>query len=171
LTGSAARAVRRPDMICSWPSPWRPTKGVRDMPASEALNDTDKVIHIIGTYDLSMSPEMLESIRRSVGDSTRGNGDQLSEERAAVVLARYLYALVIAELHSGNDAGTSDGILDVWARFTQQAMYRSDLGLIKMALFDEEILPLIDEAERIFREQVLNRKEPRPHMRGVGVLF
>jgi hypothetical protein len=32
-------------------------------------------------------------------------------------------------------------------------MYRSDLGLINMVLFDHEILPLIDDVERILEQE------------------
>ena len=32
-------------------------------------------------------------------------------------------------------------------------MYRSDLGLINMVLFDHEILPLIDDVEQILEQE------------------
>jgi hypothetical protein len=53
------------------------------------------------------------------------------------------------------DAG---GLLAAWSKFTQQVMYRADLGLINMALFNHEILPLIDGVERIVEERVPGRR-------------
>jgi hypothetical protein len=125
------------------------------MPASKAKNHAEKVIHIIGTYGLPLQPDVLESFRKSLSGSTQKSCHLLSEEEAAMVLARHLYPKVTAALRSGNDSPVVDAILDAWARFAQQAMYRSDLGLIHMALFNEEILPLIDDVERTFREKIL----------------
>jgi hypothetical protein len=141
------------------------------MPASNVMSYTDKVIHVIGTYGLPVRPEVIESIRQSMDDAAQHNGNLLLQEQAAMTLVGHLYPMVIAALRSGNDARGGDEILDAWSKFTQQAMYRSDLGLINLTLFNEEILPLIDDVERVFRDHVLNREDPQPHLvpRGVGI--
>ena len=121
------------------------------MPVRKAMNHTDKVMHIIATYRLPLQPRMLESFRRDIQDSAPADRNRLAEEEAAIFLARRLYPMVLAELRSGID---SRAILDTWSKFTQQSMYRSDLGLINMVLFNHEILSLIDDVERIVQAQV-----------------
>jgi len=123
------------------------------VPATKRMNFADKVMHIIGTYGLPLQPEMLASFRRHIQDRTPGNRNRLAEEEAAIFLAHRLYAMVIAELRAGIDSRTISTILDAWSKFAQQSMYRSDLGLINMVLFDHEILPLIDDVERILEEE------------------
>ena len=120
------------------------------MLARKATRFADKAAHIIGTYGLPLPSEILDSLRRALRDSNPNGGNRLAEEEAAIFLARSLHAMAIAALRSGIDAG---GILAAWSRFTQQVMYRADLGLVNMALFDNEILPLIDGVERILREK------------------
>ena len=121
------------------------------MPAPKATRFADKAAHIIGTYGLPLPSELLDALRRELRASNPNGRNRLAEEEAAVFLARALHAKAIAALGSGIDAG---GILAVWPRFTQQVMFRADLGLINMALFNDEILPLIDGVERIFREKI-----------------
>jgi len=120
------------------------------VPARKATRFADKAAHIIGTYGLPLQSEVLDSLRRELRDSNPNGGNRLAEEVAAIFLARSLHAMAIAALRSDIDAG---GILAAWSRFTQQVMYRADLGLINMALLDNEILPLIDGVERILREK------------------
>ena len=123
------------------------------MSATKCMNFADKVMHIIGTYGLPLQPEIRESLRRHIKDTRPEHRNRLAEEEAAIILARRLHAMVIAELRSGIDSRSMDGILRSWSKFTQQSMYRSDLGLINMVLFDHEILPLIDDVERILEEE------------------
>lgn len=123
------------------------------MPATKRMNFADKVVHIIATYGLPLQPDTLESFRRLVNDTDMKNRNRLAEEEAAIFLAHRLYAMVIAELRSGIDIRATNAILDSWSKFTQQSMYRSDLGLINMVFFDHEILPLIDDVERIIQEK------------------
>jgi hypothetical protein len=122
------------------------------MSATKSMIFADKVVHVIATYGLELQPEMLESFRRYLQDTAARNCDRFAEEEAALFLARRLYAMVIAELRSGIDSRAMNGILDSWSKFTRQSMYRSDLGLINMVLFDHEILPLIDDLERRLEE-------------------
>ncbi len=117
------------------------------------MNYADKVVHIIGTYRLPLQSQVLESFRCDMRDSTPRDRNRIAEEGAAIFLARRLYPMVMAELRSGIDCRATGGILDAWSKFTQQAMYRSDLGLINLVLFNDEILPLIDDVERILREE------------------
>ena len=123
------------------------------MPAIRSINVADKVMHIIGTYRLLLRPEILESLRRDIKDAPAQSRKRLAEEQAAILLAHRLHAMVVAELRSGIDARAIESILDAWRKFTQQSMYRSDLGLINMVLFDHEILPLIDDVEQILEEK------------------
>ena len=123
------------------------------MPARKATRFADKAAHIIGTYGLPLPSEILDSLRRALRDSNPNGGNRLAEEEAAIFLARSLHAMAIAALRSDIDACAAGGILAAWSRFTQQVMYRADLGLVNMALFDNEILPLIDGVERILREK------------------
>jgi hypothetical protein len=109
----------------------------------------DKVAHIMGTYGLPLQPEVLDTLREDMRASKPGRHNRLAEEDAAIYLARSLHAMVMADLCACVGTSVIDGIHDAWARFTQQAMYRTDLGLINMVLFDHEILPLIDDVERI----------------------
>ena len=125
------------------------------MSATKHMNFADKVMHIIGTYGLPLQPEIRESLRRHIKDTRLEHRNRLAEEEAAIILARRLHAMVIAELRSGTDSRAIDGVLHSWSKFTQQSMYRSDLGLINMVLFDHEILPLIDDLERILEEESL----------------
>jgi hypothetical protein len=111
--------------------------------------DTDKVVHIMGTYGLPLQPEVLDTLREDMRASKLGRHNRLAEEDAAIYLARSLHAMVMADQCACVGTSTIDGIHDAWAKFTQQAMYRADLGLINMVLFDHEILPLIDDVERI----------------------
>ncbi len=120
------------------------------MPAPKPTRFAHKAAHIIGTYGLPLQPELLDSLRRELRDSNPNGGNRLAEEEAAIFLARALHAKVIAVLGSRTDAG---GLLAGWSKFTQQVMYRADLGLINMALLNNEILPLIDGVERILEEQ------------------
>jgi hypothetical protein len=121
------------------------------MPVRKVMNYANKVMHIITTYGLPLPPRMLESFRRDIRISARADRKRLVEEEAAIFLARRLYPMVLAELRSGIE---SRAILDTWSKFTQQSMYRSDIGLINMVLFNHEILPLIDDVERIVQENV-----------------
>ena len=123
------------------------------MLATKPMNFADKVMHIIATYGLPLQPETLESFRQLVEETDMKNRNRLAEEEAAIFLARRLYAMVIAELRSGIDIRARNAVLVSWSKFTQQSMYRSDLGLINMVLFDHEILPLIDDVERIVQEK------------------
>jgi hypothetical protein len=123
------------------------------MPATKSMNFADKVMHIITTYGLPLQPDTLETFRRLVHAADMNNRNRLAEEEAAIFLARRLYAMVVAELRSGTDTRAANVILDSWSKFSQQSMYRSDLGLINMILFDHEILPLIDDVERILQEK------------------
>lgn len=123
------------------------------MPTSKATSHADKVIHIIGTYGLSLQSGVRESFRQLLCVSTHRVAHLLSEEEAAMLLADHLYPALIAGLRSGVDASAIDDMLEVWLRFAQQAIYRSNLGLISMALFDDEILPLIDDVDRALREE------------------
>ena len=123
------------------------------MPATKCMNFADRVMHIIATYGLPLQPDTLESFRRLVKETDIKNRNRLAEEEAAIFLARRLYAMVIAELRSGIDIRARNAVLVSWSKFTQQSMYRSDLGLINMVLFDHEILPLIDDVERIVQEK------------------
>ena len=123
------------------------------MPATKRMNFADKVMHIIGTYGLRLQPEILESLRRHTQDTTAKSCNRLAEEEAAIALAHRLHAMVVAELPSGIDSPAMERVLVSWSKFTQQSMYRSDLGLINMVLFDHEILPLIDDVERILEQE------------------
>ncbi len=125
------------------------------MTAPKATRVADKAAHIIGTYGLPLQPELLDSLRQQLRDSNPNGRERLAEEEAAVFLARALHTRVIAALRSGMDAG---GLLAAWSKFTQQVMYRTDLGLINMALFTDTILPLIDGVERILEERVPSRQ-------------
>ena len=120
------------------------------MLARKATRFADKAAHIIGTYGLPLQPELQDSLQRELRDSNPDGRHRLAEEEAAIFLARALHAMVIAALRSGIDAG---GLLAAWSKFTQQVMYRADLGLINMALLNNEILPLIDGVERILGEK------------------
>ena len=125
------------------------------MPAPKATRFADKATHIIGTYGLPLPRELLDSLRRELRDSNPGGPHRLAEEEAAVFLARALHPRVIAALSAGIDA---TGLRAAWSKFTQQVMYRADLGLINVALFNNEILPLIDGLERILEEHVASRE-------------
>lgn len=124
------------------------------MRASDAMSYADKVVHIIDTYGLPLPSEVLRSLRQEARDSNLNGGDRLAEEEAAIFLARNLQAMVTAELRLGIDSGAMGGILDAWSKFAQQAMYRADLGLINTVLYTYEILPLIDDVERLLREEI-----------------
>ena len=131
------------------------------MPAPKSMNFADKVMHIIGTYGLRLQPAILELLRRDIKDTAARSRKRLAEEEAAILLAHRLHAMVVAELRSGSDARAIESILGSWRKFTQQSMYRSDLGLINMVLFDHEILPLIDEVEQILEGQSPTRNSSR----------
>ena len=112
----------------------------------------DKVAHIMGTYGLPLHFEVLDTLCDDMRASKLGRHNRLAEEDAAIYLARSLHAMVMADLCACVGTSTIDGIQDAWAKFIQQAMYRADLGLINMVLFDHEILPLIDDLDRILPE-------------------
>ncbi|NCF30143.1 MAG: hypothetical protein GWP69_22440 [Gammaproteobacteria bacterium] len=124
------------------------------MPVRKAMSYADKVMHIITTYRLPLQPRMLESFRRDIQDSAPADRNRLAEEEAATFLARRLHTMVVAELRADTDARAISPILDSWSKFTQQSMYRSDLGFINRVLFDHKILPLIDDVDRIVQENV-----------------
>ncbi len=125
------------------------------MPAPGATEFADKASQIIGTYGLPLPCELLDSLRQELRDSRPDGRCRLAEEKAAVFLARALHARLIAALPVAMDSG---GLLAAWSKFTQQVMYRTDLGLINRALFNHEILPLIDGVERIVEERVPGRR-------------
>ncbi len=131
------------------------------MPAPKSMNFADKVMHIIGTYGLRLQPGILELLRRDIKDTAAQSRKRLAEEEAAILLAHRLHAMVVAELRSGIDARAIESILGSWRKFSQQSMYRSDLGLINMVLFDHEVLPLIDEVEQILEEESPARNASR----------
>lgn len=131
------------------------------MPVRKSMSYADKVMHIITTYRLPLQPRMLESFRRDIQDSAPAGRDRLAEEEAAIFLARRLHAMVIAELRADSDSRAISAILDSWSKFTQQSMYRSDLGLINMVLFNHEILPLIDDVDRIVQEEIATGEPSR----------
>ena len=110
----------------------------------------------------------MDALRQELRDSDPNGRHRLAEEEAAVFLAHALHAKVVAALRSGLDAG---GLLAAWSKFAQQVMYRADLGLINMALLNNEILPLIDGVERILEEQVPSRERAQRNTaaRGSGV--
>ncbi|MEE9267273.1 MAG: hypothetical protein V3V86_11155 [Gammaproteobacteria bacterium] len=120
------------------------------MLARKATRFADKAAHIMGTYGLPLQPELLDSLQRELRDSNPDGRHRLAEEEAAIFLARALHAMVIAALRADIDAG---GLLAAWSKFTQQVMYRADLGLINMVMFSDEILPLIDDVEQILRQE------------------
>jgi len=127
----------------------------------KAMSRADKVIYIVGTYRLPLRQEVLDSFRRRIKRARPCDAHLLFEEQAAMLLVRYLYPTVLAELRAAADARAVDAVLGTWLKFAQQAMYRSDLGLINMCLFDDEILPLIDDVERIVREKFPAAAVPR----------
>jgi hypothetical protein len=141
------------------------------MPASNAMSYSDKVVHIMGTYALPLPSAVLESMRQDVRDADPSGHQRLAEEEAAIFLARNLHAMVMTELHSGIDSRSMGGVLDAWSKFAQQAMYRTDLGLINMVLYTYEILPLIDDVERLLREAIpegdVSKTQSSPRMSGV----
>ena len=122
---------------------------------AKSMGFAHKAAHIIGTYGLPLPQELLDALRQELRDSRPGNRCRLAEEEAGVFLARALHARVTAAQPSGIDAGH---LLAAWSKFTQQVMYRADLGLINMVLFNHEILPLIDDLERALEEPVPGRR-------------
>lgn len=131
------------------------------MPAIDSVSHIEEVVHIIDTYALPMPAAALDSMRRQVRESNPSGGERLAEEEAALFLTRHLHAAVIHELRSGLDSSAMGGILDAWSKFAQQAMYRADLGLINAVLYRYEILPLIDDVERLLREGITADNLPR----------
>ena len=131
------------------------------MPTGKAMSRADRVLYIVGTYGLPLPPELLVSFRRRIRRAKPCDVQLLFEEQAAMLLARHLYPRVIAALGAPADARAVEAILGAWSKFAQQAMYRSDLGLINMCLFDHEILPLIDNVERMVREKFPAAAAPR----------
>ena len=114
----------------------------------------DKVVRIIRTYgDLPLGAEALTAFRQDTLEAHWDGHGRLPEDEAAVFLARYLQAMVVAGIGSGIDSPSVSRVLGAWSNFAQQAMYRADLGLINLVLFNDEILPRIDEVERILRER------------------
>ncbi len=124
------------------------------MTTTKCFDHGDKVVRIIRTYgDLPLGAEALTSFRQDTPEAHWDGHGRLPEDEAAVFLARYLHAMVVAELGSGIDSSTVSRVLGAWSKFAQQAMYRADLGLINLVLFNDEILPHINEVERILRER------------------
>lgn len=134
------------------------------MPARDVTNDADRIIHIVGTYGLGLPAPTLASIRQQVFDFARLDEHLLVEERAAMCLARHLYPAVVAQLRGKTTPSARDDMVAVWSTFAQQAMYRSDLGLVNMALFDDKILPLVDEVKRLIEERAAG-PAPSPAVR------
>ncbi len=132
------------------------------MPTRKASDYADKVVKIVRTYgDLHLQPGVLKSFQQ---DTLEAHGDgygRFPEDEAAEFLARYLHAMVVTELRAGVDSPSVGPLLDAWSKFAQQAMYRADLGLINLVLFKHEILPRIDQVERIAREGLLADTSPR----------
>ena len=124
------------------------------MSASKVMSYTDRVLHIIDTYNLPIRPDARESMHQRVRDSDFSGRERLAEEEAAVFLARVLRDAVTVELRSGIESRAMGSILDAWSKFTQQAMFRADVGLINSVLYTYEILPLIDDVERLLREGI-----------------
>ena len=124
------------------------------MPTTNLSDYSDRVMHIIRSYgDLPLAAGVLKSFQR---DTLEAHGDEqrrLPEDEAALFLARYLHARAVTELRSGMDSGSAGQVLRAWSNFAQQAMYRADLGLLNLVLFNHEIVPRIDEVERIARER------------------
>ena len=118
-------------------------------------NYAAKVTHIIRTYgDLSLAAGVLKSFQCDTLEAHGREHGRLPEDEAALFLNRYLYAMLVSELRSGTDSASVDEALGAWSKFAQQAMYRADLGLINLVLFNHEILPRIDEVERIARRRL-----------------
>lgn len=136
-----------------WPPGGRPNQGGRAVSARQAKSHADKVAHIMGTYGLPLDPEVLDRLRGDMRASSPTGLGRLAEEEAAVYLARRLHAMVMADLCSGVGTGAIEGAREAWTKFTQQVMYRADLGLVSMVLYDHEILPLIDEVERMLCDE------------------
>ncbi len=128
------------------------------MLARKASRFADKAAHIIGTYGLPLQSELQDSLQRELRDSNPNGRHRLAEEEAAIFLARALHAMVNAALRSGIDAGD---LLAAWSKFTQQVMFRADLGLINMVMFSDVILPLIDDVEQILRQEFPAGKFPQ----------
>lgn len=143
------------------------------MPVNDTTSQIDKVVHIMGTYNLRLPRGILDSLARSAREMDTGTRDRLAEEEAAVLLARNLHAVVMAELDSGIEPRPMGGTLDAWSKFSQQAMYRADLGLINRVLYRHEILPLIDDVERVVRERLtdedISRKGSSGRATGVSL--
>ena len=131
------------------------------MPATDSVSHIEEAVHIIDTYALPMPAAALDSMRRQGRESNLSAGERLAEEEAALFLARHLHAAVTNELRSGLDSSAMGGILDAWSKFAQQAMYRADLGLINTVLYRYQILPLIDDVERLLREGLAADNLPR----------
>lgn len=136
------------------------------MPARRDPSDADKVMHIVATYGLGLPPAALASIRKQCIDFTCVDSHLILEERAAMCLTRYLYPAVLSELGAASAPAARSELLVAWSKFAQQAMYRSDLGLINMAQFDGEILPLIDEVERRMDAALAAAEGSSPHSEG-----
>lgn len=135
------------------------------MPASKAMSYTDRVLHIIDTYNLPIRHDARESMRRRVRDSDFSGRERLAEEEAAIFLARALRDAVTAELRSGIESRAMGSILDAWSRFTQQAMFRADVGLINSVLYTCEILPHIDDVERLLRDGIAEDEDSNAHLK------
>ena len=123
------------------------------MTGSKSTRFADKAAHIIGTYGLPLPCVVVDALRRDMRDSNPVAGKRLAEEEAALFLARNLHAMAITELRSGSGSRTAGGVLGAWSKYTQQVMYRADLGLVNMVVFRDEILPLIDDMEQMLRQE------------------
>lgn len=122
------------------------------MSSSQSSRHAKKVVHIIDTYGLPLPSAALQTLRSDLIEMNPSGRERLAEEDAAMYLADRLYAMVSTELHAGGEPGEAGTALRAWMKFTQQAMYRADLGLINLVLFKAEILPLIDDVERTLQE-------------------
>ena len=132
------------------------------MPSTDHSNYADRVMHIIRTYgDLPLAPGVLKSFRCDALEAHGHEHARLPEDEAALFLTRCLHAMVVTELRSAKNSASAERALGAWSRFVQQAMYRADLGLINLVLFNHEILPRIDEVERIARDHLSAKTSPR----------
>lgn len=122
------------------------------MSASGDASDCDKMMRVVAAYGIALQPQVLASIGRQSAHYVDVDHRLIVEERAAVCLLRHLYPAIIAELRAETCSPARDELVAAWSKFAQQALYRSDVGLINMALFDSQILPRILEVERLVEE-------------------
>jgi len=120
--------------------------------SSRSSQHADKVVHIIDTYGLPLPCATLQGLRRDLIEMNPSGRERFAEEDAALYLADRLHAMASAELHACGEPGEIGAALRAWMKFTRQVMYRTDLGLVNLVLFKAEILPLIDDMERLLQE-------------------